>query len=100
MRPAGEIYFSAMVEGAADFGGGLILSAGNDDVVAVKLSPHGDHLWSRRFGNFADQDAGGLALLPSGSAIFAGNFAGKINFGGGDLASLGGRDIFAAELPP
>lgn len=100
MRSNGEVYFSAMVEGAADFGGGLILSAGNDDVVAVKLSPDGDHLWSRRFGNFADQDARGLSLLPSGNSILAGDFAGKINFGGGDLASAGGRDIFLAELPP
>lgn len=100
MRPTGEVYFSAMVEGAVDFGGGLVLSAGNDDVVAVKLSPGGDHIWSRRFGNFADQDAGGLSLLPSGSAILVGDFAGKINFGGGDLASAGARDIFVAELPP
>jgi hypothetical protein len=100
MRPTGEVYFSAMVEGAADFGGGLILSQGNDDVVAVRLSPGGDHAWSRRFGNFADQDSGGLAVLPSGRAILAGNFAGKINFGGGDLASAGARDIFVTELPP
>ena len=100
MRANGEVYFSAMVEGSADFGGGLILSAGNDDVVAVKLSPGGDHVWSRRFGNFADQDAGGMVLMPSGSAILAGDFAGKINFGGGDLTSAGGRDIFVAELAP
>ena len=100
MRANGEVYFSAMVEGAADFGGGLIQSEGNDDVVAVKLSPDGEHLWSRRFGNFADQDATALSVLPSGSAAIAGDFAGKLNFGGGALASAGGRDIFVAELPP
>jgi hypothetical protein len=100
MRATGDVYFSAMVEGAADFGGGLILSEGNDDVVAVKLSPDGKHIWSRRFGNFADQDSSGLALMPMGSALVAGDFAGKMNFGGGDLASAGARDIFVAELPP
>jgi hypothetical protein len=100
MGPAGEVYFSAMVEGTANFGGGPIVSEGNDDVVAVKLTESGGHVYSRRFGNFADQDTRALALLPSGGAVIAGDFAGKINFGPGDLASLGGRDIFVAELPP
>lgn len=100
MGPGGEVYFSAMVEGTADFGGGPIVSEGNDDVVAVKLTESGGHAYSRRFGNFADQDARGLARLPSGGAVMVGDFAGKMNFGEGDLTSAGGRDLFVTELPP
>jgi DNA-binding beta-propeller fold protein YncE len=101
VNAAGEVFLVAMLDGAADFGGGVITSAGNDDVVVVKLTANGGaHIWSRRFGSFADQDGRALLPLATGGAFVVGDFAGKIDFGGGELTSAGGRDVFLAELPP
>ena len=95
--PFGAIALAADFSGSVDFGGGALLSAGGTDVVAVKLDTQGTHLWSRRAGDTAAQQAGGVAADASG-VLVTGVFAGTLNFGGGALTSAGMNDVFLVKL--
>ncbi len=62
---------------------------------AVTLIPA--HHWSAAYG---DQRAVGVALDPGGNIYMAGYFFGSVNFGGGDLVSAGGYDIYLVKFTP
>ncbi|MFO0759151.1 MAG: hypothetical protein U0359_21845 [Byssovorax sp.] len=86
-------------KGNVDFGGGVLSSAaGSTDGYVAKFDQSGNHLWSKRFGDAAEQHVRAVAFDPAGNAIIAGDFAGSINFGGGALVSLGGTDAFVAKF--
>ncbi|WP_438029171.1 PE-PGRS family protein [Sorangium sp. So ce233] len=90
-------------ETAVNFGGegdGLV-SEGRHDIFVVKLDAAGGHLWSRRFGDGADQYPFAVATDSSGNIVVAGEFQGTLNFGEDPstaLVSAGGRDLFVAKL--
>jgi RNA polymerase sigma factor (sigma-70 family) len=94
----GNVLVTGNFANQVDFGGGLLASAGQDDVFLVKLSPAGDHLWSRRFGGSGDDAGTGLSVDAADNVILTGRFAGTIDFGGGLLPSSGSNDIFVAKL--
>jgi hypothetical protein len=96
---AGNLFATGSFEGSIDFGGGELKSAGGKDMFVVKLGPAGEHIWSKVFGDKdADQVASSIAVGADGSAVITGNFAGSIDFGGGPLASAGGKDVFVVKL--
>jgi hypothetical protein len=95
---AQNVVVTGTLDGAADFGGGRLKSAGLTDVFVAKLDPEGKHLWSRRFGDTAEQEAGGVAVALDGSVVLAGSFEGTVDFGGGILTSSGEDDVFVAKL--
>ena len=66
----------------------------------AKLDANGNHVWSKRFGDAADQSGSALAIDGQGNVILGGTFAGKVGFGSGDLVSEGGDDIFVTKLAP
>jgi hypothetical protein len=83
-----------------DFGGGPLAAAGLD-VYAVKLDAAvGKHIWSKRFGDGADQSGLSVVADGSGNTFLAGFFKGSIDFGCGKLTSAGDMDAFAVELSP
>jgi len=82
----------------ADFGGGPLSSAGLVDVFVLKLDFAGNHLWSRRFGDAAEQEASAVAVDREGDVFVAGSFEGTLDFGGGPLASAGADDVYLAKL--
>jgi hypothetical protein len=95
---ANDVVVVGMFEGPIDFGGGALVSAGLRDAFVARLDPALDHLWSRRFGDGAEQSALGVAIDASGSVLVAGVFESTIDFGGGALTSAGAEDIFVAKL--
>lgn len=97
---AGDVIFGGSLNGAADFGGGVLTSAGGSDAYAVKLDPSGGHLWSKRYGDGANQAMSGVAIDGNGNVLLTGGFEGSINFGGGALNSQSGYDLFVAKLDP
>jgi len=95
MDTAGDIVLTGSFGSNIDFGGGMLASAGDDDIFVAKLSAAGAHIWSRRFGDFQFQRATTIAADLTGVAI-AGNFLGTLNFGGNSLTG----DHFIARLAP
>lgn len=77
-----------------DFGGGALTSE-DYDIFVARFGADGSHLWSERFGRKWRQDAKAVGCDPSGNIIFAGDFDGVVDFGGGPLESNSG-DIFVA----
>jgi len=84
--------------GTADFGGGPLTSAGNEDVFVARYDAGGTHQWSRRFGDAYFAQAGfDVAADADGGAIVTGWFWGTVDLGGGTLTSAGEKDAFIAK---
>lgn len=94
----GNAVIAGALAGAADFGGGLLTSAGNSDVFVAKFSLAGKPVWSERFGDGQDQVATGVVMDGSGDAIVTGRFYGAVDFGDGKLTSTGGSNVFLAKM--
>lgn len=94
----GNVVFSGVLSGSADFGGGPLTSAGAQDIFLAKLDKDGNHLWSRRFGDATAQRALGMAVDGSEGLILTGSFNGQLDLGGGPLISAGGSDAFVARF--
>ncbi len=62
--------------------------------------PNGSHLWSKRFGDSANQLGLSIAFDAQNNILLAGSLVGAADFGGGPLASAGGNDVFVAKLDP
>jgi hypothetical protein len=94
---SGNVFVAGRFDGTVDFGGGLLTTAGDDDVYLVKFSANGAHLWSESFGDQNFQQIGGLAVDASESVVLIGSYLGSVDFGGGVLTSAGSYDIFLAK---
>jgi len=87
-------------QGSLDAGGGAMHSAGGSDVFVVGLDGDGNHVWSKRFGDGANQALTSVVIDGQGRVLLAGAFAGVVDLGGGPLESAGGTDMFVALLAP
>jgi len=98
LTPTDDVVLAASMEGTVGFGATSHTSAGGFDVLVAKLDANGNHLWSKRYGDAAEQQVHGVALAASGNLIVTGGFSGELNFGGGTLTSAGADDVFVAAL--
>jgi hypothetical protein len=87
------------LKGRADFGGGFLTSAGNDDIYLVKYSATGSYLWSQRFGGTSNEVPKGIALDASDNIVITGFFAGTVDFGGGPLTGSSASGFLAKYSP-
>ena len=94
---SGNVVVGGIVYQTSDFGGGPLTSAGGADIFLAKFSSAGTHIWSRRMGGTAEDWVNRLALDGTGNPVMTGYFNGSVDFGGGGLASAGGKDIFLAK---
>lgn len=94
----GNVYIAGAFKTSIDFGGGVLTSAGSDDIFLAKLDADGNHLWSKRFGSSADaQVAQSVTVDASERVTIGGCFRGTVNFGTGMLISPGTlEDAFVA----
>jgi hypothetical protein len=92
------VYVTGFFSGTVNFGLGDLVGAGNSDVFVIKLSlTDGSTIWQQRFGSTTVDR--GQAIAISGTGLYVtGRFQGTVNFGGGDLASAGGDDVFVLRL--
>jgi hypothetical protein len=96
---AGGVSVVGFFRGAADFGGGLLVSAGDRDAFVVRLDGAGDHLFSRHFGSGGDDRALAVATDEQGNTAVGGRFESSIDFGAGPMPAAGGmRDAFVVKL--
>jgi hypothetical protein len=94
----GNVIVIGDLAGSIDFGGGAMASAGATDVFVAKLDGTGALVWAKRFGDAAAQSGRGVAVDTMGNVVITGSFAGKIDFGAGNLTSAGATDVFLAKL--
>lgn len=97
-RGTGAVTLAGHFQATANFGGGNLTSAGDDDVFMVDLTHAGTHRWSRRLGSVYEDNALAVAVDPGGSVLLTGKFYGSVDFGGGSLTSAGFSDIFLAKF--
>jgi hypothetical protein len=95
---SGGVVITGNLAGSADFGGGLLTSVGATDVFVASFDYLGVPVWSKRFGDAMAQTAARVAVDAQGNSIVVGDFAGKIDFGGGLLTSAGATDVFLAKF--
>lgn len=95
---AGNVLITGYFAGGVDFGGGLLTSAGGNDIHVAKFNNFLTHQWSARFGDAATQNGQGIAVDGAGNVYLTGYFSGTVNFGAGNLTSAGGNDIFVVRL--
>lgn len=95
---SGNVAITGDFEGAVDFGGGTLTSAGAPDVFLASFGSDGSHSWSKRFGDSAYQYGFDVTFDPFGNTVATGQFGGTVDFGGEDLTSSGSYDIFIARF--
>jgi hypothetical protein len=93
-----DIIMTGTFNGAADFGGGALVSEGESDIVVAKFDPGGDHLWSKRFGSASFDFGRSVATDSAGNVVVSGVFRDELDFGGGALVSLSDDDRFVVKL--
>ena len=82
-----------------NFGGGNLVSAGNNDIVVAKYNSSLVHVWSQRYGSGNPDIAYSIAIDNSANELYLGaNFIGSVNYGGGLLSSAGGYDVAIVKL--
>src|SRR5262249_30986599 len=94
---AGNINTASTFYGTADFGGGNLTSAGTSDIALARYNSAGVHQWSGALGGAGIEAPGGLAADAAGNAVLAGTFHNTVDFGGGNLSSLGNADVVLAR---
>jgi hypothetical protein len=99
---ADNVLVTGYFQGTVDFGKGPLTATagGAHDVFALKRSAAGQPLWSRRYGDEAEQSGQGIAAGPTGSVFLTGVTAGKIDLGGGPLTTVDGKDAFLSKMLP
>ncbi|MBN1612287.1 MAG: T9SS type A sorting domain-containing protein [Polyangiaceae bacterium] len=93
---AGHVLITGYFDEVVDFGGGPLVSSGQEDVFIAEFDPDGYHLWSRSFGASGRDTGQGIAVAGSGSVFITGSFNGTVDFGGDPFTSAGLVDIYAA----
>jgi hypothetical protein len=90
-------YLTGYFQNTIDFGTGPLVSAGATDLFLLKFNSTGGWMIAQRFGSTLDDIANGVAVDGSDNAVITGSFTGTVNFGGINLVSAGGTDIFVCK---
>ena len=93
----GNVVVAGSFNLTVDFGGGGITTNGNVDIFLVKFDGFGNHQWSFGVGGTGADAPFDLAIDSGGNIYMVGLFNSTVNFGGGNLVSAGGSDIFVAK---
>lgn len=94
----GNVYVTGRFQSLAYFGGGILSSAGSDDIFVAKYDATGAHVWSRSYGGSSSDQGKAIAVDYLGNVIVAGYFYNTVDFGGGPITSNGSNDIFLLKL--
>jgi hypothetical protein len=91
-------YITGSFLGTVDFGGGNVTSAGSDDIFVLKLNSSGTFQWVSTFGGTSIDGGEDITVDSSGNSYITGRFRETVDFGGGNVTSAGGGDIFVLKL--
>jgi hypothetical protein len=98
LSPDGKIAIGGVFGTTIDFGGGPLVSVGNEDLFLAELDQDGNHVWSRRYGGLPDIGIISSVAFGAPGVLFAsGWFKNTVDLGGGPLSSTGDGAIFLAR---
>ncbi|MGH7435697.1 MAG: hypothetical protein ACRENE_08480 [Polyangiaceae bacterium] len=83
VSPEGLVGITGSLEGTADFGNGVIKSAGKGDAFVAVFDAAGQHVASHAFGDPGEQHGELIAFGKMGELTLVGPYEGQIDFGGG-----------------
>jgi len=95
---SGSIVIAGSFAGTMNLGGGVLTSAGGQDMFLARYDAHGAHLWSQRFGGIGNDVGKAVTVDGAGNIIMTGHFRGPVSIGGAPLAGRGLQDIFVAKF--
>jgi hypothetical protein len=94
--PNDNIALCGQFTGTGSFFGGPDLS--NANVWLARVTAAGDHSWSRAMAAGGIDNYCGVASMSDGDVVFAGNFNGTVNAGGGTFTSTSGtKDMYVVR---
>lgn len=94
----GNVFVTGAFDGAIDFGTGAVQTKGLNDIFIAKLSPSGEAIWAKSFGDGTNQIGRAIAADGSGNVVMCGSFQGSVDFGDGVVPSSGDYDIFVVSF--
>jgi len=95
---SGNSYITGWFRETVDFGGGNVTSAGGGDILVLKLNSSGTFQWVNTYGGTSGDVGEGITVDSSGNSYITGWFRETVDFGGGNVTSAGGSDIFVLKL--
>ena len=104
---SGNVIFVGSFYNTIDFNPDSALTAnhssnGDKDYYVLKLTPAGDHIWSKSFGGYYDDDVKSVITDDYGNLHLTGFFQQNVDFDPGpsthNLSSNGQKDIFIQKL--
>ena len=83
----GSIALGGRFSGSIDLGGGELTAVSFMDVLVARLSPEGEHLWSRSFAGSDMATVGRVSQIAAvhGETVFAADIGTSVDFGGGEI---------------
>jgi hypothetical protein len=95
---AGNVIVAGEFNGRMTVEAAVLRSAGGRDAFILKLDPDGNLLWSRTFGDAAEQAIYDITVDAENNVLLAATFGGVVNLGGDDLVSSDDSDALVAKL--
>lgn len=97
---AGNVFITGHVYGSADFGGGVLTSAGAGDIFVAKFDKDGKHLWSKLFGGTMDDAGTAIGVDAAGNSFITGFFHDTMVVGAENVVAVAGQDAFVIGIDP
>ena len=100
VKSNGNVLATGHFSGSRNFGGGLKVSAGGEDIVLLEVSSAGTFVRAKTWGGTGDDIPKSVAVDYADDVFMAGEFASSIDFGGGVMNGPGApnHDLFVAKL--
>ena len=95
---SGNSYTTGEFTSTTNFGEGNVANNGGFDIFVLKLNSSGTFQWVQTYGDSTGDSGTGVAVDSSDNILISGYFQGTVDFGGGDVTSIGGNDIFVLKL--
>jgi len=97
----GNVLFGGRYAGSPDFGGGPLPGVGNsENLFIAKLTPSGDHAYSRAFQTAFVKHAGAFGVDAKGNALMTGLLFGAADLGFGMVSPKLPIDMYVLKLDP
>ncbi|WP_437575007.1 hypothetical protein [Sorangium sp. So ce887] len=97
---AGNVVVTGSFRSSVTVGESVRTTAGDKDILVIRLDENGVLQWCEDFGDDADQEGASVAVDLAGNVVLTGAFQGSIELGDVVRSATGAADAFVAKLDP